>query len=835
MSALMYRRAFADHHGLVLLTRGIVPDVEEARRRIFVNERAAGSDRPDHFYKNYLAARLGHLTSVAQLPWEVLSALADRFLDRSAGRIVVKGDEHAAWLDLLPHVSPLAISVAFLVKEKAGPPPGTDPRGYLAVEIGDTALLAPAIPELKSLIRRAGLNEMHMHLNGSTELDIIWPDAATQPDLFHEALVDAHGNGGVLTAELYDQIELGLTPATLWRRLRAARRVRREIAAGAKARHEGRSPSTDLAPIESFMDDGSLDADLERTGPLPTSIHPALGIFPSTQPTLLINEAVWLYSALQIAAEPGPWQHRTGLGLYFNFLVMAQVARITVQQTDQVGFDQFQKFTVVGTRDRVEAEYAARFRQLNIAPPHDVLRHLEGRLAPKRTPEDVAKLIAGIVDGYLEFRSCPYRPPRANLLNARAPGCLTGTCGAGCPMTVSGRRDAELSLVVHFIKRSFAPTERAECLDHQLRMNLETESDALVKVLGLFPLVRQVVTGIDAAANEMHAAPEVFARTFWKMRQHGIRHATYHVGEDFAHLVSGIRAIAEALTFLNLGEGDRIGHGTALGVSPRLWMARTGARLMLPLAEQYDNAVFVWDVLSRSGSTRPPPTWLTGEIARLSSEIHGRSISPQIAADAWRMRSVDVLQILQLERRYGLTSGDARAIVEAAKDEAMQALSAGARLDAEMLADSIEAHPEAYRVFRERHRVGAKLKELREVRAAQYDDDELRELQDLTLGDLNAAGIAIETLPSSNVRIGVYRDLTEHHLFRWLGLTGETLRNPPTVCVGSDDTGIFATSLRNEYAAVWDVLVRHMDRNTTEAEAIIEGLNRNGWARRFRP
>lgn len=49
---------------------------------------------------------------------------------------------------------------------------------------------------------------------------------------------------------------------------------------------------------------------------------------------------------------------------------------------------------------------------------------------------------------------------------------------------------------------------------------------------------------------------------------------TFHFsgGEDFSHLVSGLRTIVEAVIFLDLWPGDRLGHCTAIGISPDLWI-----------------------------------------------------------------------------------------------------------------------------------------------------------------------------------------------------------------------------------------------------------------------
>jgi hypothetical protein len=564
-----------------------------------------------------------------------------------------------------------------------------------------------------------------------------------------------------------------------------------------------------------------------------TTMHPQVATPAAVPVTDLIDEAAWLYGSLQVASRKGPWRHQVGLGLYHNFLVMTQVARMTVQQVDQVGFDQFQKYTVVGTREKLEREYETRFRQLNVRPPHDVLSHLEGRLAPKKTVAELVDLLTAIVEGYLKFRGCPQRPVSSHRLYDAAPGCMTGGCTHGCAGPVRGRVDSELALVIHFIKQMSNGASK-ECLDGGLRADLVVQAAVLGQVLDRYPLARQLIAGIDAAANELHAAPEVFGRTFRSMRRKGVRHATFHVGEDFAHLTSGIRAVSEALMILKLGAGDRIGHGTSLGVSPRLWLDRTGDRVMLPLGEQLDNAVFIWATLSRPDSQLRPPGVLLDTIARLSADVYGREISASVLHRAAGLRGLDILEILSLERSAGIKPGDAAATAEAATDKAALVADHGTADELRMVA-AIAGDTLAYSAFRERHQLGDKLRVLTEVVTEDIAPEALAEMQDLVLGDLNRAGVAIETLPTSNVRIGIYHDHGEHHLFRWLGLSGEPLRNLPTVCVGSDDTGIFATSLRNEYAAIWDVLHRRLGQSADSSTAIIETLNRNGAAYRFKP
>ncbi|MDE6982444.1 MAG: hypothetical protein K2P60_13750, partial [Lachnospiraceae bacterium] len=93
----------------------------------------------------------------------------------------------------------------------------------------------------------------------------------------------------------------------------------------------------------------------------------------------------------------------------------------------------------------------------------------------------------------------------------------------------------------------------------------------------------QRVWGIDACSSEIGCRPETFAAVFRFLREEskkqkfriwkdGDRHVqlgvTYHAGEDFLDIVDGLRAIDEAMIFLQMGKGERLGHAMALGVDP---------------------------------------------------------------------------------------------------------------------------------------------------------------------------------------------------------------------------------------------------------------------------
>ncbi|MEZ9548543.1 hypothetical protein AB4207_19845, partial [Vibrio crassostreae] len=115
--------------------------------------------------------------------------------------------------------------------------------------------------------------------------------------------------------------------------------------------------------------------------------------------------------------------------------------------------------------------------------------------------------------------------------------------------------------------------------------------------------LRKAIRGFDVAGNENHLPIEVFAPTLRVLRSakfssqgmFGTRierpFLTVHAGEDYSHLLSGLRNIDEAVVFCDFQQGDRIGHALALGVNPRQWLKRQQTAY-LPMGEHLDNLVW---------------------------------------------------------------------------------------------------------------------------------------------------------------------------------------------------------------------------------------------------
>jgi hypothetical protein len=140
------------------------------------------------------------------------------------------------------------------------------------------------------------------------------------------------------------------------------------------------------------------------------------------------------------------------------------------------------------------------------------------------------------------------------------------------------------------------------------------------------------------------------------------------------------------------------------------------------------------------------------------------------------------------------------------------------------LQEARKADEEAFRVFEAYHHpdvIERATEYCSGVQTAKLDSEALTVLQNWVMQN---------KVPTSNVRISFYRDYFEHHVYRWLGLLPG--QHPtPTICVGSDDPGIFACNLRGEYMH----LFREIGKLTSKSQAreILQKLNDAGRLHHF--
>lgn len=349
------------------------------------------------------------------------------------------------------------------------------------------------------------------------------------------------------------------------------------------------------------------------------------------------------------------------------------------------------------------------------------------------------------------------------------------------------------------------------------------------------------VTGIDAASSEFDTPPEVFAPVFRMLRRCGFQHFTYHAGEDFFHIISGLRAIYEAVHFNELRCGDRIGHATAAGVSAEIWRNNIGQIMLMRQGEYMDDLVFAYHLIIESSKDqklyqlKDKIPFLTNSIQEFSYQIYGKHYSLKTLEDAWLLRKYCpiIVRTLTLSEVEGWEIFKNENPQQTAEELTVFDYQEWCQIRNEI---SEHGHSnESAKLLMMYHQKSYREAYDKIIKIDIEDIFSLKEIELLQLSVLrilHQKEIVIETLPTSNVRIGHHNSFASYHLWNWIKWENEGNDIPPIV-VGTDDTGIFATNIYNEFANIYCFLTKHHNISHSKAMEIIKRLEQNARVYKF--
>lgn len=200
---------------------------DDVERRLMLLERLENRHIPDHFYRMNQKRSFKDISTIGDILTKGLSSFADEYLEMRGNRIYVKQAMQNQWQGMLPYISPLILQSAFLAKNK--PLVFDDDQDlleyytkYILPNFRYTALPYPYIPQLEHYISdKNGLHDLHMHLNGSTEIDIVW-----QAMLFNPQSIHAHNTK---IREQLDQEDFDEYDIPIVQRLSLAKGLRAKI------------------------------------------------------------------------------------------------------------------------------------------------------------------------------------------------------------------------------------------------------------------------------------------------------------------------------------------------------------------------------------------------------------------------------------------------------------------------------------------------------------------------------------------------------------------------------------------------------------------------------
>lgn len=687
--------------------------------------------------------------------FEIVKKVADYFLEANITQnsIIVKHHKMEEWQGLISIANPVPFLASIYSQNNKLSVPNNVYSILPTIDFGNHNL--------------NGLHDLHIHINGTSESYYSWQKALNNPKKFIDSYNDKIPNKNSLdlllnqdTTSMHDFFEM----------LQVAKIVREILVLFLTKRHSFRP--VNLKSFKSYIFQYSNKLSIPHIH----DIHPYYNTYTGKD---IRNSYYWeiklwkdlfeLNSADQTVIEPL---------IHFYILAQSQFDRLLVQQTHQNGFRQFLYISDNMVRDHYEdLGYKERFQQLNSYPFVNNTKklHIEIRI----TPSNFCKKFQQIIYTYIDLID-------KNILD---------------------KEKYSLSVVCHFIKfqeppkttnnpiqierYTYTKTKALEQAKNLLGcispLFLDPQNDNTKKILDSF-------VGLDAAGYELYSPPEAFAPTFRLIRNQfkelgkniGI---TFHAGEDFIHIISGIRYIYEAYTFLDYKAGDRIGHANALGLNPTNWRNKLNNVIRIKRGEWLDNLIFF------AKKTNTTDKELLDDIVNYWNNF--------VYKECCNLTINQILEVGSIAydiRKFAYNSSDLQSYLNTLSLTNTQ----------QELILKIYHH----------YLYSNSYDDFFDLTLEEKFDEYILSLQNMTLSEMANNSYFIESMISSNVRISYYQRYKEHHITKWM----DKQHNMPLITLASDDPGIFNNNIFVEYAHLYEILKYDNDK----FKKYLEILKNNG-------
>ena len=667
-----------------------------------------------------------------------------------------------------------------------------------------------------------GIAENHRHLNGSTQLfEISWVALMNDPYLRMEVLRKMnHSLQGIFIREntdvsmsIEEKIVLAaLLRTILFRRLTASKadsnQSRDRFIEEYLKKLEHEKTLRTIVDSLRFQYGATVKMHNGNLAVLDYALGDVLLRDSDANYRCLAGERSFMYQCFQ-AAIRGVF---TGdeLTMFYLYLALKTVFRgEMIQVNKQVGFRNFKDY-----QDRKDFfwdgtpyEWEAYRMAINgpIATQH--ILSMESRIAPKTTAEGILKKVAQL-DKATAYAQYSDNAPK------------------------DGREDLRYKAfyVVHFIKEDDDPQKEHEldlrCRHEKVRHRIMLESLALAEALSIDDHLCERIYGIDACNLELNCRPEVFAQAYRFLTDFhpGMLHLhtrlatlpkprlgrTYHVGEDFYSIPDGLRAIDEAIHFLGLRRGDRLGHALALGIEPDIHSACKAEYIVMPRQNYLDT--LVWMLFRGHELNASLPSKLSDKYRRKAKELLHELYGDVSLQGGWEPTLEEYYDSMQLRADDPACYKNMmyQPILFPLSPWQRYAISPAHDLEALRNNPRITGLYYYYHYGRKEKRAGERPIQ---IPSSKEENTFIREMQDSMMELVCEKGLCIETNPTSNVLIGTFREYKYHPIFRFnrTGLDAEERKTQLNVCINTDDLGIFDTALDFEYAMIYKTL--DMERN----------------------
>lgn len=399
----------------------------------------------------------------------------------------------------------------------------------------------------------------------------------------------------------------------------------------------------------------------------------------------------------------------------------------------------------------------------------------------------------------------------------------------------------------HFIKSGdkLDVNNSLNCRHYELRSLIELQAESILEMRNLYPGIANRIHGIDACNEEIDCRPEVFGPIYRKLLCFETNNdipqlqASYHVGEDNYDIVDGLRAIHEAILFLGLKTGSRLGHATMLGISVKNFYENKNMMISMPLQNYIDNLAWMYYFISKnfhwfnriSGILEYFRGKYNNAIQILYS-TNGTLIDTCPSIDnyvhAWLLRGDEPYLYFMYENCPRTCALDSFRLSSTIKDMEL-----------------FRKRKEIRKIYHQYHfNKIIRQNGLKSISDSLIPDviEAIEIIQSVLQSIIAEKGLGIESNPSSNLLISSISDYKAHPIIRLFDNRDDKNNHQLqlSASVNTDDRSVFSTSISNEYAYLAYDLEKMLDENHNKLyskEDIykwIELLKNNGNAQAFR-
>lgn len=386
------------------------------------------------------------------------------------------------------------------------------------------------------------------------------------------------------------------------------------------------------------------------------------------------------------------------------------------------------------------------------------------------------------------------------------------------------REAPNIGLVFHMIKapdrkefekcwQNYCGIENSELYFRELQVNYLKQIRALNELREEIEELSEYVLGIDAASIENNTEPWVFAPVYEEARDSKFHKTvyinsnsksrikslgfTFHVGEDFRHLLTGLRRIDEVIEHFKFHAGDRIGHGIALGIDVGKWI-NNNKIVIVPRGEYLESLLWIWGLYKNGQHSKCVDIgYLEQQILLLAEKIyvHMEGITVYDLWKAYRNK-FKTFKVYENYKKIEINNS------EDCKINKLFCINVK-NYEAIIWNPEKLTHAQHCQCYLER------MLEPIQIEIKELDVEMLKQIQKIIATKVSVNGIIVETNPSSNIAIGEIDNIFEHYIYtlNQRGLNTEiNPENAVMISINSDDPSVFNTNVSNEFAYIFYAL-----------------------------